>query len=124
MTKPRAPTTPTVPPQDAPLDSVRNIGPAMAAALRSAGVPDAAALHALGADAAYARLLAAGDRPHFIAYYALVMGLMGRPWNDCRGEEKAALRRRFDALVHGAGQTRGRVGIDAALDAIGVVPRR
>lgn len=52
----------------------------------------------MGADAAYARWLAAGNAPHFIGYYALVMGLQGRPWNDCRGAEKAALRRRFDAL--------------------------
>jgi hypothetical protein len=58
MTTPETP--PPARPQDAPLESVRNIGPAMAAALRNAGVPDAAALHVLGADAAYARLLTAG----------------------------------------------------------------
>ena len=109
---------------DGALETVRNIGPAMAAALRGAGVLDAADLHALGADAAYARLLGSGHRPHFIAYSVLVTGLMGRPWNDCQGEEKAALRRRFDALVAAAGQTKGRAGIDAALDALGVVPRR
>ena len=44
-------------------------------------------------------LLASGERPHFIGYYALVMGLHGRPWTDCRGAEKDALRRRFDALM-------------------------
>jgi DNA transformation protein len=52
----------------------------------------------MGADAAYARMLRAGSKPHFIGYYVLVMGLMGRPWNDCKGAEKAALRVKFDAL--------------------------
>jgi DNA transformation protein and related proteins len=27
------------------------------------------------------------------------MGLQGRPWNDCKGEEKKTLRRMFDDLV-------------------------
>ena len=59
---------------------------------------DAEALREIGADAAYARLLAAGTKPHFIGYYVLVMALQGRPWNDCEGAEKDALRVRFDAL--------------------------
>ncbi|MFT6674406.1 MAG: hypothetical protein ACJAVM_000577 [Sulfitobacter sp.] len=37
-------------------------------------------------------------RPHFIGYYVLVMALQGRPWNDCKGPEKHALRLRFDAI--------------------------
>ena len=28
----------------------------------------------------------------------MVMGLQGRPWNDCQGKEKAELRERFDAI--------------------------
>jgi hypothetical protein len=63
----------------------------------------------LGPDAAYARLLAAGTRPHFIGYYVLVMALQGRPWNDCKGPEKQALRRRFDALKASAAPS-GRLG--------------
>ena len=63
-----------------------------------AGIPDAETLRALGPDAAYARLLAHGTQPHFIGYYVLVMALQGRPWNDCKGEEKKALRIKFDAL--------------------------
>ena len=55
-------------------------------------------LHALGADAAYAKLLENGVRAHFIGYYAMVMGLAGRPWNDCQGSEKVALRARFDVI--------------------------
>jgi hypothetical protein len=110
------------------LESIRNIGPATAAALTRAGVPSAEALRAMGADAAYGRLLAAGERPHFILYYVLVMGLQGRPWNDCRGAEKAALRVRFDALVaqarHAAPQDGALApGMAAALDALGVVAR-
>lgn len=81
-----------------PVSSIRNLGPAFEQACTRAGIPDAETLRALGADAAYARLLDAGERPHFIAYYVLHMALQGRPWNDCKGEEKAALRRDFDAI--------------------------
>ncbi len=63
-----------------------------------AGIHSADDLRELGADAAYARLLASGSRPHFIGYYVLVMALQGRPWNDCKGKEKEALRKRFDAI--------------------------
>jgi DNA transformation protein len=82
----------------AAISTIRNLGPAFEAACINAGIPDAETLRALGADAAYARLLAAGTKPHFIGYYVLVMGLMGRPWNDCKGAEKKALRVAFDAL--------------------------
>ena len=81
-----------------PVSSIRNLGPASDAAFARAGINDADELRALGADAAYAKLIASGTRPHFIGYYALVMGLQGRPWNDCQGKEKAQLRERFDAL--------------------------
>ena len=70
----------------------------MEAAFARVGIHDADALRALGTDAAYARLLKNGHRPHFIAYYVIEMGLQGRPWNDCKGKEKDALRARFDAL--------------------------
>ncbi len=63
-----------------------------------AGIHSAEELRSLGADAAYTRLLQSGTRPHFIGYYVLVMGLQDRPWNDCKGEEKKALRKRFDAI--------------------------
>jgi hypothetical protein len=55
----------------------------------------------------------------------LVMGLQGRPWNDCKGAEKAALRARFDALksrAAAAPQT-DRARLEAALDEIGVIER-
>ena len=77
----------------------------------------------LGADAAYARLLQTGQRPHFIGYYVLVMALQGRPWNDCRGDEKKALRKRFDA-IKAASHDKGRSDFEAALDAIGVIEKR
>lgn len=82
----------------AALETIRNIGPAFASSLRAAGIGSAEDLYAIGADAAYARLLANGERPHFIPYYVLHMALQGRPWNDCKGDEKAALRTQFDAL--------------------------
>ena len=106
-----------------PLTSIRNIGPAMAEAFERAGIRTAEELRALGTDAAYRRLLETGHRPHFIAYYVIEMGLQGRPWNDCKGKEKDALRRRFDALKDTAWD-RGRTELEEALDMIGVVERR
>lgn len=117
-----------------PVSSIRNLGPAADRAYARAGIDSAEALRALGPDAAYARLLATGARPHFIGYYAMVMGVMGRPWTDCQGAEKAALRARFDALVAQAAApdagTRPDAGqpldarLERALDAIGLpVPR-
>jgi hypothetical protein len=81
-----------------PISSIRNLGPAFEESCHKAGIMDAETLREMGADAAYARMLAAGTKPHFIGYYVLVMGLQGRPWNDCKGAEKAALRVKFDAL--------------------------
>ena len=79
------------------------------------------------ADHAGAPMLAAGTQPHFIGYYVLVMGLQGRPWNDCQGAEKKALRAKFDALKAEAGpalaKTKGRSDLEAALDFLGVVER-
>jgi DNA transformation protein len=51
------------------------------------------------------------------------MGLQGRPWNDCRGDEKAALRQNFDALKS-TSHNKGRSELEAALDKIGVGIRR
>lgn len=107
-----------------PISTIRNLGPAMEAAFARAGIDSAEALRALGADAAYSRLLEAGHRPHFIAYYVLVMGLQGRPWNDAQGDEKAALRARFDALKSAHAGTGGLAGLEAVLDEIGVVPHK
>ena len=104
------------------LTTIPNIGPATARALAEAGIPDAARLRALGAHEAYRALLAAGARPHFIPYYVLHMALQGRPWNDCKGAEKTALRARFDRLK-ASGHDKGRSDLEAALDMIGVVAR-
>ena len=84
-----------------PVSSIRNLGPAFEESCTNAGIPDAETLRDLGPDAAYAKLLQHGTRPHFIGYYVLVMALQGRPWNDCKGDEKKALRVRFDALKAG-----------------------
>ncbi|WP_134679262.1 TfoX/Sxy family protein [Paracoccus ravus] len=102
------------------LTEIPNIGPATARALIAAGIPDAAAPRGLGAHAAYRALLQAGERPHFIGYYVLHMALQGRPWNDCRGEEKAALRRHFDGLVSQF-RARAPTGIEAELREIGLI---
>lgn len=81
-----------------PVSSIRNLGPASDAAFARAGIHTADELRALGAKTGYARLLQTGTQPHFIGFYALAMGLQGRPWNDCKGKEKLALRKTFDAL--------------------------
>lgn len=108
------------------LTTIKGIGPALAEGLIRAGIPDAETLRALGADAAYSAQLRAGTRPHFIGYYALVMALQGRLWNDCKGAEKEALRDRFDALKSGAGlpeTEKGHLRLEAALSEIGLIRR-
>ncbi|GAB5437017.1 TfoX/Sxy family protein [Falsiruegeria mediterranea] len=106
-----------------PVSSIRNLGPAYEESCARAGIHSAQELRDLGADEAYGRLLQTGSRPHFIGYYVLVMALQGRPWNDCKGEEKKALRIRFDAIV-AASYDKGRSEFEAALDAIGVIEKR
>lgn len=103
--------------------TIPNLGPAMEAAFARAGLHTAEELHALGADAAYARLIEAGERPHFLAFCALALGLQGRPWTDLQTAEKPALRARFDALkvAHGPAPE---VGIEEILDRIGVGRRQ
>ncbi|MEM1300613.1 MAG: TfoX/Sxy family DNA transformation protein [Pseudomonadota bacterium] len=102
-----------------PVSAIRNLGPASDASFARAGLNTAEEVRSLGADAAYARLLATGSRPHFIAYYALVMGLQGRPWNDLDAKEKQALRARFDQIV-AENRPSPQTGIEQELDALGV----
>lgn len=110
-----------------PVSSIRNLGPAVEAACTRAGIHSAEALREIGPDKAYARLITSGTAPHFIGYYAMVMGLQGRPWNDCQGAEKTALRARFDHIKTTAQATgsneNGRTRMDAALAEIGVIER-
>lgn len=106
-----------------PVSSIRNLGPATEAAFAKAGIHSAEEVQALGPDEAYRRLIQSGTQPHFIGYYVLVMGLQGRPWNDCQGEEKKALRARFDAIKASTTQ-KGRSELEAALDFLGVIERR
>lgn len=106
-----------------PVTALRNLGPSMAAAFARAGIDSAEELDARGAEAAYAALLASGHRPHFMAFLALALGLQGRPFGDIAPAEKSALRARFDVLV--AARADGPPpGIEAALDRLGVGPRR
>jgi DNA transformation protein and related proteins len=107
-----------------PISTIRNLGPATEAAFARAGITSAEQVRELGADAAYAALLGAGERPHFIGYYVLVMGLQGRPWNDCTGAEKAELRARFDRLKAAHAASGGLDRIEVILNEIGVIPAR
>ena len=95
----------------------------MQAELNAAGIPTAEALRACGADETYKRLLCSGARPHFIAYYVLHMALQGRPWNDCKGAEKAALHQQFDALF-AQHRELSYHGIETILDRIGTGQKR
>lgn len=108
-----------------PVSSIPNLGPASEAAFARAGITTAEEIHAIGPDEAYRRLLESGSRPHFIGYYVLVMGVQGRPWNDCKGEEKKALRRRFDKLCAGFNRSDAklRADLEQALSFLGVVER-
>lgn len=105
---------------DEPVSTLRNLGPAMEQSLARAEITTVGQLRELGCDAAYARLIRAGIRPHFIMYYVLEMALQGRPWNDCKGDEKKALRKRFDALKS-THMDADRDAFEAMMDAIGVV---
>jgi hypothetical protein len=107
-----------------PVTTIRNIGPAMAADMARAGIASAAALRAMGADVAYAAMVKAGTRPHFIGYYVLHMALQGRPWNDCKGAEKAALRAAFDTLKAGLADPLHDSALERLLDEIGPGRRR
>jgi hypothetical protein len=109
------------------ISRLRNLGPASEAAFARAGIDTAGQLHDLGADAAYARLLGSGARPHFMMFVALVTGLQNRPFTDVAPREKADLRRRFDAIVAAAAPApqppdAPDSDLERALDALGIVP--
>ena len=87
----------------------------MAESLRRAGMEDA---EAAGADGACRRALPAGDRPHATAQRALAMGLQACPVADPEPGEKAVLRWRSEAI---RAEASAPPGIEAALDALGVV---
>ncbi|MEM1277526.1 MAG: TfoX/Sxy family protein [Pseudomonadota bacterium] len=106
-----------------PVSAIRNLGPKSVESFARAGLHSAQQVRELGADETYRRLIRAGSRPHFIMYYALVMGLQGRPWNDPDPAEKEALRARFDAIVAGA-RAAPLSGIDEELDKLGVIAKR
>ena len=50
----------------------------------------------------------------------LHMALQGRPWNDCKGPEKAALRVQFDTLKAG-GFDKGRSELERVVRQIGLI---
>ncbi len=108
-----------------PVSSIPNLGPASEEAFARAGITSAEEIRDLGADAAYRKLLDSGSRPHFIGYYVLVMGLQGRPWNDCKGDEKKALRKRFDTLCAGFNRSDAklRADLEQTLSFLGVIQR-
>lgn len=110
-------------PDPRPVTALRNMGPAMARVCADAGLHTVGDLATLGSDDAYARILASGHRPHFMAYLALAMGLQGRDIFDCRTTEKEDMRARFDRVAAGAAARGDDLsGLEAELDRIGVRP--
>ncbi len=107
------------------IQTIPNLGPASEASFAKAGITTAEELREMGADEAYRRLLASGTPPHFIGYYVLHMGLQGRPWNDCQGQEKKDLRARFDLIKASMSGTKekGRSDLEAALQFFGVIEK-
>lgn len=104
--------------------TIRNLGPASDQFYGAGGITTAQQLIELGPDEAYYRALQAGGKPHFIGYYAMVMGLQGRPWNDCQGSEKDALKQRFAAIkARLTPQDSAKTELERALDALGVIPK-
>lgn len=108
----------------APVTVIRNIGPAQAEVLARARIHSAGELRDLGAHEAYRAILKAGTAPHFIMYYVLHMALQGRPWNDCKGAEKDALRAQFDALKAGEADAGNDPEVERFLNSIGTGLRR
>ncbi|MEO1676555.1 MAG: TfoX/Sxy family DNA transformation protein [Pseudomonadota bacterium] len=105
-----------------PVTALRNLGPAMQQVCARADLHTVADLVEIGADAAYARMMDAGHRPHFMAYVALVLALQDRRFQSYAASEKPALRDRFDAIVN---NTKAPPGIEAELDKLGVgAPRK
>jgi len=107
----------------AAISTIRNLGPATEAQFAKAGITTAEALRKIGADEAYRAWLSAGLPAHFIGYYVLVMALQDRPWNDCKGEEKKALRVKFDRLKAQCSSA-DRSALEAALNYFGVIDAR
>lgn len=105
-----------------PISSIRNLGPAYEESCAKIGITSAENLRELGADETYRRLLQAGTKPHFIGYYVLVMALQGRPWNDCKGEEKKQLRVVFDNLKTDAFDD-GLNAFEQMMNQIGIIPK-
>jgi len=105
------------------ISSIKNLGPVMEAEFNAAGITTAEQLREIGADEGYAALLRNGYKPHFIGYYVLHMGLQGRPWNDCKGDEKKALRVRFDT-IKAQNTPADATALDAFMNEIGLIERR
>jgi DNA transformation protein len=102
-----------------PFSSIRNLGLAYEESCAKIGINSAEKLREVGTDETYRRLLQAGTKPHFIGYYVLVMALQGRPWNDCKGDEKKKLRLVFDSIEAEA-IDEGHGAFEQMMDQIGV----
>lgn len=109
-----------------PITSIKNFGAATEKKFISIGITCAEDIKEMGINNAYLQLLKSGERAHFIAYYAMAMGLQGRSWNDCKGKEKEELRKVFDDLVEKSRKDpiAAPSGIEAYLDRIGTGLRR
>ena len=84
------------------LTSLRNLGPVTARRLAALGIADVAALRALGAVAAYARLRHAYPRETSLnALDALAGALLDVPWNRLPAGLKSTLRAQAESNKRG-----------------------
>lgn len=105
--------------------SIRNLGSASDLFYGKAGIKTAKQLRELGSDEAYFQALKAGGKPHFIGYYVLVMALQGRPWNDCKGKEKDALKLKFEAIkARLSFDDYGSCALERELNILGLIERK
>ncbi len=74
------------------IQTIRNIGPKMEEHFRKAGFTSAEEIRAAGANESYRRIVAAGMRPHVMAFVALKSGLEGMRWSEVTAEEREALK--------------------------------
>lgn len=70
---------------------LRNLGPKSAAMLARAGIATIGDLRALGAAAAFRRVVFMGERPSRNLLWAMEAGLQDRDWRSLTPAEKAAL---------------------------------
>lgn len=83
-------------PDDAPIESLRNLGPKSGMWLREAGITTVGELRRLGAVVAYQAVRQQREHVSLNLLWALAAGLEGIDWRELTQEAKALLRSELD----------------------------